>query len=186
MEIREKIENIRLAQERLERVVKQQVEEEKAQKHRLELLHMTRMKMLQKYEEKDRVPNLAPTEDELHRIRKAEIKHSPYDTDETTLLKPIDGSDRSRIEEMKYNPYPIDETKIPVFEIGVNSIERDERRPISNPIDTTQPIRKADTKQKEEDDPRIGSLNPNEIQMKHKPPNATEENVRREKENSDL
>ena len=186
MKRREKIEKMRLAQERLERIVKQQVEEEKEQKHRLDLLHMKRMKMLEKLEEKDRMPILASTEDEIHRIRNPEIKYNPYDTDETTLLKPIDGSDRSRIEEMKYNPYPIDETKLPVFEIGVNRTTADERTPISNLIDTTQSVRKADTKQKEEDTLRIGNINLNEIQMKQETPNIIEENIRHEKENSDL
>ena len=186
MKRREKIEKMRLAQERLERIVKQQVEEEKEQKHRLDLLHMKRMKMLEKLEEKDRMPILAFLEDEIHRIRNPEIKYNPYDTDETTLLKPIDGSDRSRIEEMKYNPYPIDETKLPVFEIGVNRTTADERTPISNLIDTTQSVRKADTKQKEEDTLRIGNINLNEIQMKQETPNIIEENIRHEKENSDL
>lgn len=132
------------------------------------------------------MPILASVEDEIHRIRKPEIKCNSYDTDETTLLKTIDGSDRSRIEEMKYNLYPIDETKLPVFEIGVNSTTADERRPISNLIDTTRSVRKTDTKQKEEDTFRIGSINPNEIQMKQETPNVSEENVRHDKEKSDL
>ena len=182
MKRREKIEKMRVAQERLERIVKQQVEEKKEQKHRLDLLHMKRMKMLEKFEEKDRMPILASTNDEIHRIRNREIKYNSYDTDETTLLKTIDGSDRSRIEEMKYNPYPIDEIKLPVFEIGVNSTTVDERRPISNLIDTTQSIKKADTKQKEEDNLRIGSLNPNEIQIKEETRNIIEENALQEKE----
>ena len=52
MKRREKIEKMRLARERLERIVKQQAEKEKEQKRRLDLLHMKRMKMLEKFEEK--------------------------------------------------------------------------------------------------------------------------------------